>query len=289
MTTTDVTVIGLGAMGSALARALIAGGHRVTVWNRSAAKADALVRAGAVLEPTVERALQASEVIVVCVKDYPATHALLEGSALTKKVVVQLSTGTPSEARAVAEVLRAQGAEYLDGAILNVPSQVSKPESGILVSGSRSAFERCRTLLDAMAGSVTYLGDRVGAAAACDFAILSVLFSALLGLYHGTRVVESEGLRPDLLGDMLLGAAPALGQMLQTDARTIQSGNYGFPEASLEICWHALAVIARQAKEAGLEATIPTFLASQFERGMAAGLGSESPAALYKLLRAGTA
>ena len=63
----EVTVIGLGNMGSALARVLLENGLRVTVWNRSPEKATSLVEKGAVLAPDVATAVAASPIIIICV------------------------------------------------------------------------------------------------------------------------------------------------------------------------------------------------------------------------------
>ena len=73
----EVSVIGLGVMGSALARALLRDGHRVTVWNRTSAKAEPLVRDGAVLAPSAASAVGASPIVSVCVEDYKVTRSIL--------------------------------------------------------------------------------------------------------------------------------------------------------------------------------------------------------------------
>src|SRR5918992_1290306 len=99
----EVSVIGLGAMGSALARALLHNGHRVTVWNRTGAKAEPLVRDGAVLAPSAAAAISASPIVVVCVDDYEVTKKILDtrevAPSLAGRVLVQLSTGSPQDAR----------------------------------------------------------------------------------------------------------------------------------------------------------------------------------------------
>src|SRR5437899_617806 len=112
----DVTLIGLGLMGQALGKALLTGGHRLTVWNRTPARAEALVRAGAVQAADIQAAVSASPVVVVCVLDYPASRAVLEGaaSAFAGKVLVQLTTGTPQEAREDESWARERGCNYLD-------------------------------------------------------------------------------------------------------------------------------------------------------------------------------
>src|SRR5262245_48934826 len=100
---TEVSLIGSGAMGSALGRALLAGGHTLTVWNRTVEKTRALVAQGAGAAVTFPMALEASPVILVCVADYAATRNLLNGAnvaaALAGRTLIQLSTGTPREAR----------------------------------------------------------------------------------------------------------------------------------------------------------------------------------------------
>lgn len=101
----DVTVIGLGAMGSALATTLIEKGHVVTVWNRTAAKAAPLVAAGAVQAATPRDAVAASSVTIVCVGRYSDTEEVLNttADALVGKALVQLTTGTSTQAEDLGE------------------------------------------------------------------------------------------------------------------------------------------------------------------------------------------
>ena len=98
----DVSVIGLGAMGSALASAQLNSGRSVTVWNRSPQKVSAHVARGAEGAATVSEAVQASPVIMICVDNYTVTNTLLGTDtvipALSDRTVIQFSTGTPKEA-----------------------------------------------------------------------------------------------------------------------------------------------------------------------------------------------
>ena len=96
-----VTVVGLGPMGAALAEAFLEAGHPTTVWNRSANKDDALVAKGATRADTVAEAVAANTLVVICLSDYEAMHQLLDplGDALSGKVLANLGSGTPEEAR----------------------------------------------------------------------------------------------------------------------------------------------------------------------------------------------
>src|SRR6476660_8010135 len=99
----DVSALGLGQMGSALARSLVKAGHHVTVWNRSPVKVQPLVELGAAGVGRVAAAVASSPVLLVCVDSYQTTRAMFESrdvlEELSGRAVVQLSTGSPREAR----------------------------------------------------------------------------------------------------------------------------------------------------------------------------------------------
>ncbi|WP_333930471.1 NAD(P)-binding domain-containing protein [Streptomyces sp. AHA2] len=125
-TSTPVAVLGLGLMGGALAGAFLRAGHPVTVWNRTAVKADALVARGATLAGSSAAAVAAAPLVVVCVSDYDAVAGILDGP-LRGRVVVNLTTGTPSRARALAEEVRRRGGGYLDGGVRPCPKPSAHP------------------------------------------------------------------------------------------------------------------------------------------------------------------
>jgi 3-hydroxyisobutyrate dehydrogenase-like beta-hydroxyacid dehydrogenase len=194
----EVSVIGLGVMGSALVRTLLSHGYRVTVWNRTSAKAEPLVRDGAVLARSAAATVGASPIVLVCVENYKATHNILGteevAPALAGRVLVELSSGTPQDARDAEAWARKRGVDYLDGAIMATPSQIGRPDTPIFVSGAETAFRRSEPVLKTLAGNLIYMGESVGSAAAWDLATLSCLFGAILGFFHGARIFESEGL-----------------------------------------------------------------------------------------------
>jgi len=282
----DVSILGLGAMGAALAMTTLRGGRKVTVWNRSPERAAPLARGGAGVAPSAAAAVRAAPIVIVCVTGYEAMYEALADADLGGRVLVQLSTGTPSDARAGARWAAARGADYLDGAILAVPTQMGTPESTILVSGSETAFARSKPLLAVMAGTVSYVGVAPFAAATLDLAFLAHLFPGLVGFYHAARICEVEGLGVESLGAMLLGVAPAIGAMVKHDADRIARDDYARPENTVDICAAALELLVRQAREAGIDESVVAFTASVFERARRAGLGSEAPAAVVKVLRA---
>ena len=285
----EVSVIGLGNMGLVLARTLLGGGRGVSVWNRTGGKADALVEAGAKRASSVSEAICASPVAIICVSDYHASRQLLEAEEVARavegKVLVQLTTGTPQDAREGEAWARARGAEYLDGAIMAAPSQVGRADTSILVSGSSAAFGRAERVLQVLGGGLRFVGEAPGAAAAWDLAILSHFFGGLLGFYHGARIMESENIGVDALGDAAQALAPVFGEMVRGDAEAIHAGDFANPESSIEVCWKGMDLVLKQARESGISLDFPAFATSLYGRGMDAGLGGEKSAALIKVLR----
>ena len=99
-----VTVLGLGRMGSALARALLLRGCDVVVWNRSPARAEPLVASGARLAGSVAQAVAASRLVLICVADHRVSRALLESDGVAKEIsgrtIVSVAMGCSFDAPA---------------------------------------------------------------------------------------------------------------------------------------------------------------------------------------------
>lgn len=288
-TTGKVTVIGLGSLGSVLARTLLDKEYEVTVWNRSAEKAASLVKDGAILAPTAAAAISASPVIITCVSDYKVTRNTLGADEVAKALaghtVVEFSTGTPQDARDAEVWMHEQGVDYIDGALLATPRQIGKPDTPILVSGNTAVYQKIEPLLKVLGGNLMYMGEPVGLASAWDLAILSNLFGLMTGFIQGARIFESEGISVKGLGSMIANIAPVLGGMVVHEAEVIETGNFGQPESSLKICAFSIELMIKQAREGGINAEIPMFILSQMKKGLDAGLGEEALGSLIKVMR----
>lgn len=285
----EASVIGLGTMGSTLARLLLQNGYHVTVWNRTIAKAKSLVQEGAVLAPNAAAAVSASPIVVICVHDYLATNKILDtkevAAALAGGILIQLSTGSPQEARDSEIWAHERGANYLDGAIQAAPSQMGRPDTPILLSGAETVFHQSEPLLKILGGNLTYLGEQIGSAAAMDLATLSYIYGATLGFFHGARICEAEGFRVDTYGAIVADIAPSFGEFLKHEGTVIQTGDYAISESPLKISVEATERLVKTAQAAQINTEFPTFAAGLFKRAMAAGYGDEEAAALIKVLR----
>jgi 3-hydroxyisobutyrate dehydrogenase and related beta-hydroxyacid dehydrogenases len=285
----DVTVIGLGMMGATLARLLLQNGYRVTVWNRTPEKADALVREGAILAPDAASAVAASPVVVVCVHDYKATHEILgpkaAASALAGRLLIQLTTGSPQEARDAEAWAREHRAEYLDGAIQAAPDQMARPDTMILLSGAQSAFRRGEAVLRLFGGNLRYLGESVGLASAMDLATLSTVYGVFLGFLHGARVSEVEGIRVDDYAAILAEALPTFSEFFRHEGYVIQSGDFTVSQSPLSISVAATERLVQTGRASGIDTAFPELAADLLRRAAAAGYENEEVAAAIKVLR----
>lgn len=283
---TDVSLIGLGPMGVALARALQPR-YTLTLWNRTAGRARPLLNQGTLLATDARSAAEASPIVLMCVADYAAARSILAQpgvmQALRGKVLVQLSTGTPQDARDAWAA--ADGVAYLDGALLATPGQIGRPDTPLFISGEGRALAICRPVLETIAGHLRYMGEPVGNAAAWDLATLSCMFGAMSGFFHGARICESEGLGVGEFGRMIGAISPVLGEMIRAEGDAIEAGSYGEPQSSMATCAGSGRLFVKQAREAGLDASFPAFLAGMFDRALAAGFADERLAAMVKVLR----
>jgi 3-hydroxyisobutyrate dehydrogenase-like beta-hydroxyacid dehydrogenase len=285
-----VTVIGLGVMGAAIARALLDSEYDTTVWNRTISKAAPLVARGATLAPDPAAAVRASPVVLVCVRDHPATRDILSASEvlphLPGKVVVQLSGGTPQQARESERWILDSGAAYLDGEIMVYPDQIGTPDGTILVAGPETIFQRCEPLLRSVAGRIIHVGEPIGGANAYGVAMGAVLYGALLGAVHGARVCEVEGVSVGLFARMMAdGDLATISAAVLDLLDRIAAERYGESQGTLGTGADGAEQMEEHARATGIDSEFAGCVAAVFRRGVEAGLGGEDPAALIKLLR----
>jgi 3-hydroxyisobutyrate dehydrogenase-like beta-hydroxyacid dehydrogenase len=285
----SITVLGLGKMGVTLAGLMLAKGHRVTVWNRSAAKAADLVAAGATLAATPAEAVAAGDLILICVHDYQASAEILGApgvaAAIKGRLLIQLTTGSLEDARRGGSWAAENGAAYLDGAIQAAPTQMGQADTLILVSGAKDAWERGQDALVYLAGGTTYLGEKISAAAAMDLATLSYVYGATLGFFHGALIGEAEGFGAEEYGAIVAKIAPAFGEFLKYEGGVIEKGDFRASESPMSISVEATERILNTARDSGINTEIPQFFAGFFQRAAAAGYADEEVASIIKLLR----
>jgi 3-hydroxyisobutyrate dehydrogenase-like beta-hydroxyacid dehydrogenase len=116
----DVTCIGMDAMGTALAQMLVAGGQTVTLWDHSTEPG---LVPGTIVANSLADAIEASPVVLFCFADVAALHDLLKTDNLSEllkgKVVLQFSGGSAADVKGFAELVKNSGATMIEGAKLD--------------------------------------------------------------------------------------------------------------------------------------------------------------------------
>jgi len=287
-----ITVLGTGRMGSALALAFTAAGHEVTVWNRTPSKAAPLAERGLRVAAAVAEAVAEAEIVVGNVSDYGATASLLApreaATALRGKVLVQLATGTPRQAKESAAWAEQAGVQYLEGAIMATPNVVGQPDCTIVYSGPPALFETHAPTLAALGGNALYVGADIGHANALDAAILTVLWASLFGTWHAAALCEAERFPVDAFASALGATMPVLGALLHDSLARIGERRFAADAqtmASVETCHASARLIHDISREHGLPLGLTEALSTVFERATGAGRGSHDMAAAYEGLR----
>jgi 3-hydroxyisobutyrate dehydrogenase-like beta-hydroxyacid dehydrogenase len=164
----SITFLGTGLMGAALAEASAKRGDRVTAWNRSAAKAQALGPFGVRAAATIPEAVAGAERVHVVLSDDAVVDSVLEaaGDALRSAVVVDHSTTSPAGTAERARRLEARGVAFVHAPVFMTPKMCREAGGMMLAAAPQATFARVEPALKAMTGRLDYLGDRRDLAAA---------------------------------------------------------------------------------------------------------------------------
>lgn len=284
---TPVTVIGLGLMGQALAHALLDAGHPTTVWNRTTDKARDLVTDGATLAASAGEAIAASQLVVVCVSDYDAVHAILDPVAadLKGRTVVNASSGTSREGRETADWARQHGIEYLDGAILTVPQGIGQDNETIVFSGPRSAYDTYEHVFRHLAGRATYLGSDHGLASMHDATVLSMMWGILNSFLHGAALITAAGVKASGFTPIVKRSMATVSDWLEGYADQIDRGEHPGDDATIATHLAAMEHLIDESEQHGISSELPRFFKALADRGVTAGHAENGYTALIEQFR----
>lgn len=285
-----VTVLGMGPMGRALARAFLNGDHPTTVWNRTPSKAGDLVAAGAVQAGTVAEAVAASPLVIVCVLDYDAVHAIVEsaGDALKGRTLLSLTAGSPESARATAAWAAEHGIDYLDGSIMTPVSTIGESTAVVLYSGPEAVYETHRPTLASLGGSATHLGTDPGRAAAYDIALLDLFWTSMSGLVHAFALARAENISARELAPFAQGIGNLLPEIIAGIAPELDRGEYAGDTSNIRSAAAAMDHIIHTARSRGLDTGVLTATLTLARRTIDAGHGDDGFHRLVETLGEGT-
>ncbi|MFE5852735.1 NAD(P)-dependent oxidoreductase [Streptomyces sp. NPDC056500] len=284
---TPVTVVGLGSMGRALARAFADAGHPTTVWNRTPAKAAPLVAMGAVHARAVETAVKASPLIITCLTTFEDTRSALEpaAEALSGRALVTLNSGSPAGARAIATWATGCGTRFLAGAVKNVPEAVGAPDTLLYYSGDKTVFDEYEGTLKVLGGDTVHLGAETDLAALYEMAVGAMLLPALAGFFQGAAAVQARGLEASSMVRFAGKWLDMIKSLLPVYATQIDSGDYTDAASSVNLFLAGAAHDRELSKETDVDTAWLAPLHDLVNRAANAGHGDHSISALTEVLR----
>lgn len=286
----NVTIIGLGLMGRAIASAFLKAGCTTTVWNRTAAKAKDLVSQGATLAGSVGESVAASKLVIVCVSDYAAVYELLDFTreAFTGRTLVNLTSGSSEQAREFAEWAEQRGIDYLDGAIMAIPPAIGTEEAILLYSGPEPSFEKYEPVLKNLAPAGTiFLGKDHGLSSLYDVAILCMMWSVLNSFYQGVALLESAGIKATAFASLAKPLVETIAGWLPAEAQQIDEGTHTDPaeDSTINTNLAAMEHLINESESNGINADLPRLLKNVANHAGSDGYGDSSYAAVIEHLR----
>ena len=284
----NITVIGTGLLGGAVAERLHHSGHSVTVFNRTRSKAEPLKMLGLKVAASCKEAVEASDVIVVLLADAPAIRSVLLGNEaprLNGRTVIHMGTIAPAESRSIGEAIAQAGGDYCEAPVLGSVTEARSGTLFLLFGGTPEQFTRLTDLFHSLAKSPAHIGP-VGKAAALKLALNQLIaaeiaaFSLSLGLVRRENIDVATFMK--ILRESAL-YAPAYDKKLPR----LLERNYGNPNFSTGHLLKDVRLILNEANTWGLSTSGLEGVVPLLSRAVTAGLEAVDYSAVYEAVDPG--
>ena len=287
-----VAYLGLGIMGSRMAANLLRAGHELTVWNRTASKADGLVAAGATLADTPAAAVEGAGVVCTMLERPDVVEAVAFGpdgfaARLTPgQLWADSSTVDPAYAKTLGARAERRGYRFVEAPVAGTKGPAEAGELLFLVGGDAADVATAQPLFDAMGKKTLHLGE-VGKGAAMKLLINGLLAQSMLAFSETVHLGEALGLPRGKIFDVLL-ATPVTAPFLSAIRGKTEGDDHSvnFPMKHLRKDLHLAAIAAYEADVpmASLNAAKEVYAAA-----VASGMGAEDFTGVFRYLAAGRA
>jgi 3-hydroxyisobutyrate dehydrogenase len=281
---TAVAVLGLGAMGHAIAARLLGAGHELSVWNRTPGRDEELVAGGARRAGSAAEAVRNAEVVITMLTDPPALEAVLfgpDGAAQAipeSATLIDMSTVGPTEIASVAE--RVAPVAVIDAPVLGSVPSVESGTLVILVGGDRAVFDRHSELL-ALLGTPIYLGPS-GSGALLKLVNNAASTATLVALGELLALTDRFGVGTDVvLQSLEAGPLASLIERWRPRLKGESQSSY----FRLALARKDLAIAFDEAEREGTELAVAETAAARCDEAIEDGLGDEDFGAIVPFLR----
>jgi 3-hydroxyisobutyrate dehydrogenase-like beta-hydroxyacid dehydrogenase len=206
--------VGLGVMGGELVNRLIGKGHTLTGYNRTKSKAEWLIKAGMKWADSPRAVAASADILFSMVTNSAALEAIVEGpegilaGLGSGKIYVDISTVSPEYSRAVAEKVRAKGADMLDSPVSGSVITLQEGKLSVMVGGRKETFEKVKPVLLDIGPKVTHVGGN-GQALVLKIASNLSLAVQMLSFSEGVLLAEKSGISREIAVDVLTNSAIA--------------------------------------------------------------------------------
>jgi 3-hydroxyisobutyrate dehydrogenase-like beta-hydroxyacid dehydrogenase len=206
--------VGLGVMGSRMAKRLLDAGHSVTGYNRTKSKAQWLLDLGMKWADTPRAAAGSSDIVFSMIANNSALRAVTEGNdgivagLSAGKIYVEMSTVSPAAIRDLAAQVETKGAEMLDAPVSGSSITLEEGKLSFMVGGKRVTFEKVLPYLQAIGPKATYVGGH-GLAASMKIATNLSLAVQMLAFSEGVLLAEKSGIARETAVEVLLNSVMA--------------------------------------------------------------------------------
>ena len=279
--------MGLGIMGQAMAANILKAGYPLTVYNRTASRAEPLVRLGAQLAATPRELAQAADVIIAMVTGPEAIYDLLwgpEGAAEAfepGKVFINMSSVAPSFTKEMAVQVTASGAAFIDAPVSGTKKPAEEGTLVILAGGKQERIKELEPLFLTMGQKVIYCG-RAGQGSMMKMFINLLLGVMMEGFAEALNFGRLGGLDFDaMLETVSSGAMNA--PMFQVKAANLREKNYP-PAFPLKHLAKDCKFVLDTAYELGAPVPVGQVLLHLYRLGWAKGWGDEDISAIAKVM-----
>ncbi|CAM5681216.1 hypothetical protein SAVIM338S_07339 [Streptomyces avidinii] len=284
MTNRQLAFIGLGNMGGGMAGRLVESGYALTVYNRTASKAAALVAAGAKLADAPERAAAGHGIVMLSLSDEKAVEEILFGRVVPVlapgTVIVDTSTVSPAYAREAATRLADKGLRRVEACVVGNPLQARKGELRVYVSGDPADLYEVRPVLEEIGSEVTHVGAPGNAAA------MKLILNLLLGAQVASLAEAiAYGTSAGLDRDQLIGVVSQSGfssMVMRFRAHLMLKRSYEPAFFRSELMEKDIRIAIEAAAEYGTRMPVLDLVREQFASVVAEGDGNKDAAVLVE-------
>ena len=283
-----VGIAGLGTMGAAMAANLLRAGFPLTVWNRTAERAEPLRAAGAAVAATPRDLAAATDIVVTCLSDTPDVEAVLFGAdgilagGRQGSLVIDCSTISPSATRGFAARLAERGIGFVDAPVSGGSEGAQKGTLTIMVGGETAAVERTQPILAAIGTTITHMGP-IGSGQATKAVNQVIISGTYLGVAEGLVLAMQAGLDVQKVVSALSGGAAQSWVLANRSGRMLEND---YP-LGFKVSLHRkdLGIALELAREVG--AALPvTGLTAEIENGLVRrGHGADDISAVARAIR----